>query len=94
MEFKANARAVPHADALFTQLCDGDGVLLDMQTHAYYGLNQTACRIWELMVEGVTLVEIPSRLKEEFEASDEELQEAVAEFAQELIDANLVELTD
>ena len=94
MEMKATTKAVPHGDALFTELDDGQGVLLHLQTHAYYGLNLTASRIWQLMAEGVAVRGISARLADEFEASTQELEGAVAEFAQELVDAKLVQLTD
>jgi hypothetical protein len=87
-------KAVPHGDALFTELDDGQSVLLDLQTHAYYGLNRTGTRIWQLMSEGSTLAEISARLADEFEASPQELENAVREFVRELAEANLVELRD
>jgi hypothetical protein len=57
-------------------------------------LNRTGSRIWQLLSAGATFQEISARLADEFEASAQELEEAVAGFARELADAKLVQLTD
>jgi hypothetical protein len=86
-------KVVPHTETLFTQLQDGEAVLLHLETHAYYGLNETGTRIWQLITEGLTVGEICDQLQDQFEVGDDDVQQYVIGFANELSDAHLVELT-
>jgi hypothetical protein len=45
---------------------DGDGVLLDLDTAAYYSLNRTALRIWNLIDETPMVEDIARRMTTEF----------------------------
>jgi hypothetical protein len=46
-----DGRFSPQDRAVFAALRDGDGVLLDTQTTAYFGLNKTAAFLWEKLQE-------------------------------------------
>jgi hypothetical protein len=87
-----STKAVPYAETLFTKLNDGEAVLLHLETHAYYGLNRTGAQIWQLMTDGRTLGEICAKLEEQFDVSQEQIQQHVLAFARELSTAKLVQL--
>jgi hypothetical protein len=60
---------------------DDDGVLLDLDTAAYYSLNRTALRIWNLIDETPTVEDVATRMTREFAV---EYEQALAS-AQRLI---------
>jgi hypothetical protein len=43
---------VPNPQVLFTELDDGTGVLLHLDTKFYYTLNRTAVFVWKLVCAG------------------------------------------
>ncbi|WP_372720125.1 PqqD family protein [Novipirellula sp.] len=93
MMIDTTTKVVPHDETLFTQLDDGEAVLLHLKTHAYYGLNETAARIWQLISNGLSLGEVCQQIQSEFDVGDEELLQYVVAFAEELSTAKLVELS-
>ncbi|GAA5507266.1 PqqD family protein [Novipirellula caenicola] len=93
MTIDTSTKVVPHNDTLFTQLHDGEAVLLHLETHAYYGLNETAARIWQLLSDGLTLGEVCCQLQSEFDVGDAEILQYVVAFAEELSTTKLVELS-
>lgn len=93
METFDHIKAVADGDVLFTELQDGEAVLLHLETHAYYGLNQTGTRIWELIGQGVSLIEICQILCEQFDVTLDRARENVRDFMNELAAVKLVHLT-
>lgn len=58
----------PNPQVLFTEIDDGTGVLLHLDTKFYYTLNRTAVVVWKALSEGerATPGEIAARLSEAF----------------------------
>lgn len=58
----------PNPQVLFTEIDDGTGVLLHLDTKFYYALNRTAVVVWKAIAEGkcATLGAIAARLSEAF----------------------------
>ena len=71
---------------------DGETVMMDMERGNYFMLNPVGSRIWELIEKTVSVEEIIHQLREEYEVSLEECQEAVKEFLHELHHANLLHI--
>ena len=66
-------KATADPDTLYSELQEGEAVLLHLGTHSYYGLNQTGVRIWQLMSQGLTLAEICQALEDQFDVPTDEI---------------------
>lgn len=68
-----------------------DGFLLcDASTQEIFELNETARRIWELVVEGNTIDRMVEVLMDEYEATEEQIRASVVETIHELFEQGLV----
>lgn len=65
-------------------------VLLDRKREAYYTLNEVGSRVWELVSEGATVVEMVERLLEEYDAPRPQLEHDVAATVRQLTDDQLL----
>jgi Coenzyme PQQ synthesis protein D (PqqD) len=61
----AEGRMIKNPAVVCTEMDDG-GVLLDLETTAYYSLNRTALRIWNLIDDSASIDEIATRMSTEF----------------------------
>jgi hypothetical protein len=75
---------------LFREL-DGEGVLLEMDSGRYFGLDDVATRIWALLGEHARLSTVHERLLAEYEVAEEQLRSDLLSFVQALLDHNLLE---
>ena len=71
-------------DALSTEL-DGEGVILDMESGLYFGLDSVAQRIWELCKEPVQLQSIVTQITAEFEVDHHQCQQDVLFFINDML---------
>jgi hypothetical protein len=65
-------------------------LLVDVTTQDIYELNETAWRIWQLISDGCSEEQIVSMLQEEFEATEADIRESVAETVEDLLGLGLV----
>lgn len=70
---------------------DGELVMLDARTSAYFGLDGIGTRIWELLEHPLAVDSVCSALVEEYEVDAERCRTEVLGFIDDLLDANLVE---
>jgi len=80
--------ARPHPKCLLTELEDGTGVVLNLETKFYHTLNSTAVALWKALEAGVgTERELASKLVTEFEVDEAlalaDVQTALGEFERE-----------
>lgn len=78
----------PHERCLLTELEDGTGVVLNLETKFYHTLNATAVALWKALAQGAsTEQDLASRLSEEFDVTAEaaltDVKSALAEFERE-----------
>ena len=73
-----NSAFLPHEHIVATQLDDGDGVLVDLNTRKYYQLNATAMLIWRALENGQALDQIVAEIVSAY-AVDNERATASAE---------------
>ena len=73
---------------------DGEMVLLDTQSGAYFGLNPVGSRIWELASEPQMIKDIISMLMSEYSVSEEQLTEDVLNFVNSLFKRALIHVID
>ena len=88
-----DAHYAPTSAVVFTQLDDGEAVLLDLQTKQYYTLNETGSQIWDHFKENRSLDEIAAALTETFDVGAEAAKEHVVAFLEELHHEGLVQKT-
>jgi hypothetical protein len=80
--------------AVFRELADGTGVLLDLDTTAYHGINRVGVLIWSLIEEGTTLDRITEEVKARVLDPPPEIVDDVAEFIHDLRERDLIIVED
>jgi len=69
-------------------------VMLDMEQGKYFGLNEVATMIWELLKDPLTAEELTAALTEEYEVNEEECRQEVEEWIGEMERRGLVKTKD
>lgn len=69
---------------IMSRKVDGEEVLLDLKSQAYFGLNATGTLIWEAIQAGKGAERIARELSESFEVSPGQARSDVAAFLGEL----------
>jgi hypothetical protein len=73
----SEASASPHDHVIFTDLGDGDGVLVDLDSKQYFQLNETASLIWRALTKGAAVHDISRAMTEMYEVTSEHAQASV-----------------
>lgn len=78
---------VPNPQVLFTELDDGTGVLLNLDTKFYYSLNRTGVFVWKAIHTDAsqTLLGIARRLTEAFRVTLEDAERDVVAVVEEML---------
>ena len=76
---------------VYTQLDDSEAALFDLDTKRFYSLNETGCRIWELIQEGMCPEDISNVLQKEYEVDQEKAMVYVLQFLEELVEQGLIQ---
>lgn len=84
----------PTRSAEFRQLGTDGGVILHLETKAFFQLNELGAAIWTLLSTGITFGELVTRLRQEVEGAPEELEVDVGRFLRELQARDLVTVED
>ena len=74
------------------QYLDGEGILLDLRTQLYFGLDDVGCRIWELVRESGSEQAICVSLVAEYDVPADEVRKDLAEWIDDLLARGLLEL--
>ena len=69
---------------------DGEKVMMDMDHGNYFMLNPIGSRIWDLINEPISVHQLVSSLREEYDVSEAECLEGVKDFLHELHHSNLL----
>jgi hypothetical protein len=77
-------------DTVLTREIDGEMVLLDLASEAYYGLDDVGTRIWATLVEHGSLPEARQALIEEFDVAPAVLERDLERLLTELKSHGLV----
>lgn len=67
-------------------------VILDLSSGTYFGLDVVGTRVWELMVEGMTLAEICDSMIAEYQVSRSDVERDIVDLAQSLHERQLIVL--
>ena len=76
-------------DAVFREL-DGEAVVLNLQSGIYFGLDAVGTRIWQLCQEHGSLRSVWAALRDEFDASPDDLRADLLAFVTELAEKELI----
>lgn len=74
---------IANPEALVQRFGD-ETVLIHVQTERVFVLNYTASRLWELLVQGLTLDQIQAQMLEEFDVTQEQLSQEIDGLVSEL----------
>ncbi len=77
------------SDTLFQEL-DGEAILLDLQTEHYYGLDDIAARMWQLLAEQGDVEAVVAQLLDEYDVDEATLRRDLANLIAALRQAGLV----
>ena len=78
---------LPNPQVLFTEIDDGSGVLLHLDTKFYYTLNPTAVVVWKALADAgtATIDAVATRLAAEFRVEPEEARRDLTGILDELL---------
>jgi hypothetical protein len=79
-------------DAVFKEL-SGEGVLLDLASGMYFGLDETSTRLWQLLKEHGSLRRVYDAMLLEFDVSPDRLRDDLLAFTLDLTRRNLASLS-
>lgn len=74
------------------QEVSGEMVLLDLKSEAYFGLDTTGARIWQLLQSQSHLGTVLDTMLDEFEVERDQLAEDLKKLVDGLLDAGLVSI--
>ena len=66
-----------HDHVIFTDLGDGDGILVDLDSKQYFQLNETASLIWRGLTNGAAVHDIGREMTELYDVTSEHAQASV-----------------
>jgi hypothetical protein len=88
-ELKRIARVSPNTLCREVQ---GESVLLQLDHGEYFGLDEVATRVWQLIVEKGDLAEVEAAMLREFDVDGALLSTDLARVVDELLAKNLIEI--
>jgi len=71
---------------------DDEGVVLDLSTGTYFGLNTSGTRMWQLLAEHQSLRNVVAALGREFDARPGTLERDLLAFVEHLASRDLVRI--
>ncbi|OFV95355.1 MAG: hypothetical protein A3F68_12365 [Acidobacteria bacterium RIFCSPLOWO2_12_FULL_54_10] len=79
-------------DVVFREI-DGEGVLLNLKTGIYFGLNATGTRIWNLIEQHGSLLNVAEAMKSEYDVNPTILEQNLIELMGQLLERGLVQIS-
>lgn len=84
-----DARVTVSPEAMLQEV-GGEGVLLDLASESYFGLDAVGTRIWRLIEEDGRLRAVHAKLLDEFDVEPARLESDLVELVGQLEEAGLV----
>lgn len=85
-----STKVSPDANVVFTEMENGESVLLHLGTNEYFSLNETGTLIWKGISDDRNLGEIGKELEETFDVTNEQATQSVKRLVDELVAQKLV----
>jgi len=79
------------SDALFQEI-GGEGVILDLATSTYFGLDEVGARCWQLLEENPNLEFVCKTILDEYEVEPQQLEKDIKDLVSQLVDSGLATL--
>lgn len=78
---------VPNPQVLFTEIDDGSGVLLHLETKFYFTLNPTAVVVWKALADAklASVEAVAARIAAEFRVAPDEAARDIGGILEELL---------
>lgn len=76
------------ADAMFQEI-GGEGVILDLASSSYFGLDEVGVRLWQLLQADSSLQAAYDVLQAEYDVDPAQLEQDLAILVGQLVDAGL-----
>jgi len=92
-EVSPGMTVVATEDQVSTKLGQDETTILSLDRGVYYGLNQVATRVWELVREPRTVQEVHQILSAEYDVDPKQLERDLISLLQKLAAEGLVEVT-
>ena len=74
---------------------DGESVILELRSGEYFGLNELGSRVWELVCEPVSVMQLRNSILDEYDVNDpKQCERDLYEFLAELVSDGLVEVVN
>lgn len=86
---EAYLKYIVSPEVIFREI-DGETVLLDMQSENYFGLDEVASRIWQLICAGSTTRVIYDTLLSEYDVAAQKLEKDLHDCLKYLVTAGLI----
>lgn len=80
---------VPSDDVLVTELPDGESVLLDLKTEAYFGLNELGTAVWAVLAGDALLDDLVAATAQESGVAERQIRADIAALLAELVERGL-----
>jgi coenzyme PQQ synthesis protein D (PqqD) len=88
-ELSIASALTPSRDVVFREL-DGEGVILNLASGVYFGLDETGTRMWHLIEQHHSLDAVLAALLEEYDAARETIEQDLIRLASELSEKGLL----
>jgi len=76
---------------VFTELDNGEGILVNFETKYYYGLNEMAAKIWQLVDKKNNITDIVDKIVNEYDVDKEKALKSVNKQIEMLIKEKMIE---
>ncbi len=84
-------RVYTSPEALFQEI-GGEGVILDLASSTYFGLDEVGVRLWQLLQENPGLQTACDVLIAEYEVGADQLKQDIEKLVEQLVDAGLARI--
>lgn len=81
------------SNKIIIQEVDNETVLLDLHNEIYFGLDEIGTHIWQLLQEHKQLQEVYDIILQEYDVSEQQLENDFNALLQQLVEKSLVTLT-
>ena len=81
-------------DAVLVRQLGNESVLLNLESEAYFGLDEVGTRMWAALEHTASLQQAFEVLADEYEVEPEQLRADLARFVEQLAESGLVEVVD
>lgn len=88
-KFMLPDRVILSPDTLFQEIA-GEGVILDLSSANYYGLDEVGVRFWQLLQDDSNVRNACARLASEFDVTMDRLESDLSLLLEQLANAGLV----